>query len=521
MSKVKNAIFLSIIIIFCVVPLWAGNGSEIIYKTGREYQSFEFSQIAAGKNTPGSVHAITRREFRGRLLKEEAREGDGFTSDVHLRLSPFVGVYDSPFDGSNKYPATQLIYLYGKMVDPVSFTAAAGIDDYFYAKIVYAASCSKKTIADGSGILQPFSGEFYDSGDSPNEGYISFANDYMSITLGRFKGGIGHGLMGNLFQNSLAAYYDQISFSFFNKHFKYYYMMGMSSYDLSDDEQEYMDKPNVVDYSYEPIKMFAFHRVEIAPTDTLTIGVGEMTLVGGKFPDFNMVSPLAVYHNIYESRYHSYYAAVDVSWVPAKRHFIYAEFLANEIYIEGESNKDPTATAAQLGYWYILPINTETKHRIAFEITHVDGWTYSDLTPYLTMYQRQNQREIKFDIPLGYSYGGDCEQLSLIYTAVSRNGIKLDITLSRLHKGEINFALNEGGTPEAHMPYTKRNKYKGRPTGTVERWSTVECALDLPITERIALTALAHYSYIQNFGHVKGDSDQLLFVSAGASISVF
>ena len=525
----KNKILLSLILLFSFVPLFAGNGSEIIYKTGKEYQTYEFSQIAAGKNTPGSVHAITRREFRSRLLNEESREGDGVTTDVHLRLTPFVGLYDSPFDGDNKITPTQLIYIYDKITDPVSFTAAAGIDDHFYAKLVYTASCSKTTLADGMGVLQPISGEFYDSGDSPKEGYISFSTDNISLALGRFRGGIGHGLMGNLFQNGQATYYDQLAFSFYGKRFKYYYMMGMSSYYLTDDEMKYLDgdaDPSnpiaaAVDYNYEQLKMFAFHRIEFAPTDTFTLGIGEMTLVGGKTPDASMVNPLGIYHNIYESRYHSYYAAIDASWVPARGHFIYAELLANEIYVEGESNTDPTATGAQLGYWYILPLETETKHRVAIEITHLDGWTYSDLTPYLTMYQRQIQREIKFDIPLGYSYGGDCEQLSFIYTAVSTNGMRINVSLSRLHKGEIYLELKNPGTPDAVMPYVNRNKYKGRPTGTVEKWSMAECSVDIPVTENISINAFAHYSYIQNFGHVKGESDQLLFLSAGASFLVF
>jgi hypothetical protein len=510
--------------------LLAGNGAEIIYKTGREYQTAEFSAIAAGKNTSSSQHALTRREFRSRLFDDNSKAGDGFTSDVHLKLSPFGGVYDSPFAAKNEFTPAQLIYLYDKIIDPVSFTAGAGINDSFYAKLIYTASCSKKTIADGSGILQPVSAEYYDSGDSPKEGYVSFAADHFSAALGRFKSGSGNGIMGNLFQNSLASYYDQFSFSFYNRFVKYYYMMGMSSYYLTKEEKKYLDEgdssatppiPRAVDYTYEPVKMFAFHRIELAPVDTLTIGIGEMTLVGGKLPDFNMVNPLGVYHNIYESTYHSYYAGIDISWVPAKRHFIFAELLANEIYVKGESNTDPTATGAQIGYWYILPLDTQTKHRAALELTHVDGWTYSDLTPYLTMYQRQIQREITFDIPLGYSYGGDLEQLSLIYTAVSIDGIKLNVTLSRLHKGEIGLELIHPGAANAQMPYASRNKYKGRPTGVVEKWSTAELSMELPLTERISVNVLGHYAYIQNFGHIKGETDQLVFFSAGLSLLVF
>lgn len=510
--------------------LLAGNGSEIIYKTDREFQTAEFSQIASGKNFAGGQHAISRREFKYRVLREDAESAsESLTGKIGLAITPFAGWYHSPYDSEAEITPVQLIYLYNAIPDAVSFTAGFGINDFFYAKLIYTASCSKKSVADGSGFLHPISGEFYDSGDSPKEGYVSFAGKHLSACIGRLKGGTGHGLMGNLFQNSRAPYYDQISFSFYNRFMKYSYMIGWSSYYLTENEKRYLNgydyngnkTPAAVNYDYQPLKLFAFHRLEFAFTDTLSLGVGEMTLTGGKFPDLNMINPLGVYHNIYESTYHSYYSGADISWVPAKNHFLFFEALANEIYIKGESNTDPTALGIQLGYWFILPVKSQTKHRIAVEITHVDGWTYSDLTPYLTMYQRQIQREIIFDIPLGYSYGGDCQQASLSYTAVSLAGIKLNVSASYLQKGEIELELKNGGTENALMPYSERNKYKGLPTGTVEHWFMGECALELPVTKRITINFLAHYSYICNFGHVKGKTGHLAFVSAGASILVF
>ena len=521
-----KTLFFWLILMLCCTPLLAGNGAEIIYKTSREYQSAEFSAIASGKNIAGSQHALTRREFKNRIFNDDSKD-DEVTGNAHLILAPFLGVYDSPYSRGDKFPPPQLIYLYDKMTEPINFTAGFGIGDSFYAKFVYTASSSKEALTDGTGVLQPASGKYYSSGDSPREGYISFASKHFSAALGRFKSGAGNGIMGNLFQNSLAPYYDQFTFSFYNSFIKYYYMLGMSSYYLTRDEMDYLDGNSAVNPSdlpdkYEPLKMFAFHRIEIAPTDTFTIGIGEMTLVGGKFPDMNMVNPLGVYHNIYESTYHSYYAGIDISWVPAKGHFIFAELLANEIYVKGEANTDPTATGAQLGYWFILPLNTVTKHRIALELTHIDAWTYSDLSPYLTMYQRQIQREVKFDVPLGYSLGGDLEQLSVIYTAVSKDGIKLNLAFSRLHKGEIDFELTDLGQGMQMRYATRRpRKYRSGPTGIVEKWSSAELLLELPITERIALSTMGYYAYIQNFSHESGKNKHLAFFSLGASILTF
>ncbi|MCL1910599.1 MAG: hypothetical protein FWG13_00125 [Leptospirales bacterium] len=527
--RVKS-VFSCIILAFCSVPLWAGNGAEIIYRTGKEYQSAEFSAIASGKNIATSQHAQTRREFKNRVLNDDSKD-DELTTSANLTLAPFVGVYYSPYNSKDRLMPTHLIYLYDKIPDAVNFTAGFGIKDSFYAKLVYTASCSKEALADGKGVLHPASAEYYESGDSPKEGYMSFASDHFSVALGRFKSGSGNGIMGNLFQNSLAPYYDQFTFSFYSKRVKYYYMLGMSSSYLTKEEKLYLDgdasisppAPPAIDYQYQPLKMFAFHRIEIAPADTLTIGIGEMTLVGGKVPDMNMVNPFGIYHNIYESVYNSYYAAIDISWVPAKGHFIFAEVVANEIYVKGESNKDPTAMGQQIGYWFILPFDTVTKHRVALELTRIDGWTYSDLAPYVTMYQRQTQREVKFDVPLGYSLGGDLQQASLIYTAVSKDGIKLNLALSYLRKGEIDFRLKNPGELDAYMPYTQRRdkKYIPGPTGTIEKWSSADLLLDLPITERIAINTLAYYAYIQNFGHESGKTKHLAFLSLGISIIAF
>ncbi|MCL1901878.1 MAG: hypothetical protein FWG51_05745, partial [Firmicutes bacterium] len=178
--------FFCIILTLCSTPLLAGNGAEIIYKTSKEYQSAEFSAIASGKNISGSQHAQTRREFKYRVLNDDSKD-DELTTNAHLTLAPFVGVYDSPYNSKDKLAPTHLIYLYDKMPDPINFTAGFGIGDSFYAKLVYTASCSKESLTGGRGLLQPASGEYYGSGDSPKEGYMSFSSKHFSAALGRFK----------------------------------------------------------------------------------------------------------------------------------------------------------------------------------------------------------------------------------------------------------------------------------------------------------------------------------------------
>lgn len=501
-----HTLITSILFFFCY-PIFAGNESEIIYRTSNEFMLTEFSRINSGKVAPSTIHAVTRREFNARYNDSSTSSKDGFRTYFEAEVTPHLTAFSSPYSYDTYYPYS-MMYLYEKLPKIAGFKAAVSIDDYFYGKFVYNVSSSKTGFSD-EGIYHPLSIDSYAAGDSPDEGYISFSRDHMSITMGRFKGGSGNGLMGNLFQNSLAPYYDQISFTFYNEFIKYYYMLGSSSYKLSD--EEYYAQKSELETSSDNSKMFAFHKLEVSLFEKVTIGAGAMALVGGKNPDFNMINPFGFYHDIYEDTYHSYYFSPEISYVPAKGHLLFVEGVLNEIEVAGENNPDPTATGFQIGYWYLLPLRSETKHRLALEATHVDTWTYSDIVPYLTMYQRQTRREITYNVPLGYSYGGDCEQLSFVYTAVSPSGLRIDLTLSRLHIGEINFELNE----EEEMPYENASSYHWGPSGTIEKWSTVEIDSSIPLNGKLSLEALIHGSYIENFDHEEGCTEHLGLISLG------
>jgi hypothetical protein len=517
------------VLILYVLPSFAGNGSEIIYTSSPEYQLAEFARIASGKTAPGSVHAMTRREFGSRMLGGYTEKNDGFITAWNLKLLPYAGVFRSPYTGKEEYLPTPMIYLYDKMPDLADVTLAAGIDDSFYAKIVYNVSCSKKSIAGGTGFFQPAASDTYSSGDAPTEGYLSVSGNHYSVTAGRFKGGVGHGLMGNLFLNGQAPYYDQLQFTFYGSSLKYYYMLGSSSAKLSKEEYNIQCHESGGNYSPEgsgattyitdSIKMFAVHRLEFACADNLTIGVDELSTVGGKSPDWSMINPVGIYHDAYDNRYHGYYFGADISYVPAEGSMIFAEILSDQVKLKGEQNDAPTALGWQIGYWYILPLTTQAKHRLALEASHLDTWTYLNKAPYLCMYQRRVQRVVAADVPLGYSQGGDCEQLSLMYTVVSGSGLKMDFTLSRLHKGEAGFeVVGKGET--SYLPYAKAKGYDRGPSGIYEKWSTVECSLDIPLTGMLALNVLGHYSYIEDFNHQKGSRKHLLIFTTGVSIEI-
>lgn len=519
----------ALFIILSALPAVAGNGSEIIYSSDPEYQLAEFARIASGRAAPSGVRSMTRREFGSRMNGGYQETNDGFTSLFGLKLQPYAGAFNSPYTGKEEYVPAPMIYLYDKMPDIADVSLSAGIDDSFYTKIVYNVSCDKRSISGGAGLFHPASGDTYSSGDAPAQGYVSISGDYYSVAFGRFKTGVGHGLMGNLFLNGQAPYYDQVQFAIYGEKLKFYYMLGSSSGKLSDDE--YNIQSHESDGSYiadgsdvntcvtDTIKMFAVHRLEFVCADNLTMGVGGLSTVGGKYLDWSMINPVGIYHDAYDNRYHGYYFGADVSWVPANGHMAFAEVLSDQIKCKGERNDAPTALGWQLGYWLILPVESKAKHRIALEASHLDTWTYVNKSPYLCMYQRRVQRTVTSDVPLGYSQGGDCEQLSLVYTVVSESGLKIELSVSRLHKGEVGFEVI--GTGESsHLPYSEAHSYKYGPSGTVERWSTFEASLSIPLSRRLSLDVLGHYSYIDNFNHRKGSSRQLAVFTGGISVGI-
>lgn len=506
--------------------LLLANGARIIYKDDPVYLLAELSMIGEGRCSPGSQHAVTGHEFALRFGGVVDKGTDGFDGSFSGEVVPNAVVFDSPWEKFGDFYPTQMIYVYEKLPKLFSAKLSMALNDNLYAKMTYDVSASKIGLTE-FGVYHPATTDYYAAGDSPSEGYISLSTTHVSLTMGRFKGGIGHGLMGNTFQNSLAPYYDQIQFSFYSKTLKYYYMIGSSNSHLTDAElalqsdNGYLnledpdgagDELKDNEWNTDYLKLFAFHLIEFSPADWITFSLGEMNLVGGKFPDFNMVNPFGVYHDTYDTRFHSYTFLFSGSMVPAKNHFVFFEILSNEIKAPGERNQDPTALGYQLGYWYVLPVGGSAKHRLALEATHIDGWTYSDITPYLMMYQRQARREIYYDIPLGYSYGGDCEQFTLAYTLISSGGTHLEFRASRLDKGEIDFSLEENGEPK----YAKATTYKGRPTGTVEHWNTGELSAQIPVSASFDIRLYLHYSFIQNFGHEEGRDERLMVAALAA-----
>ncbi|MFW6366547.1 MAG: hypothetical protein ACOC2H_08775 [Spirochaetota bacterium] len=519
---------LLLLILLAMPPVLLANGSEIIYKTDHEYMFAEFSSIERGKALLSNSHAVTRHEFHKTVSSRHMGRSKGFSFDLSPTIRPFVAGYYSPYYHYDNYPVP-LMYLFESQQDICTLAMSMALDDGFFLKYTYSVGASAAELS-GPGIYHPFSLGTYAAGDSPDEGYLSFANDSFSVTFGRFKGGIGHGLSGNLFQNSRAPYYDQIQLSLYAPFVKVYYMLGTSNYQLKGSEHQvqnrapitqnyvktwgsYAEKTSRVQKESDNIKMFAFHRIELKPLTAIRLGLGEMNLVGGKFPDFNMMNPAGMYHDTYDANYHSYTFLFDIAVVPFKHHMFFFEFLSNDIQAPGERNGDPTAVGFQGGYWYILPVESAMKHRIGIEATHLDTWTYSDIVPYLTMYQRQMRRESRYDIPLGYAYGGDCEHVGLYYTALAEDGFILNLSIQRLHKGEVRFQMKDG-----EMPYADAYKYQGRPSGVVEMWSTVEGSSTIPFNDMIDIDLKGHYSFIENFQNNKENDVHLLYVSSGITV---
>ncbi|MDA3899890.1 MAG: hypothetical protein PF637_05155 [Spirochaetes bacterium] len=513
-----------------ISSLLFANGAEIVYKNSHEYRMIEFNLIEKGKAAPGNGQAITRQELYSRFSNNATPQNSGFSLSGNLTVTPYGALYFSPYASYDKVYPLKMVYLHDRAPNILKATGYLALDDTLFAKFTYDIASTSKTLSDGLGTIHPLSADCYNPTDSPSEAYLSYSQEHLSLTIGRFQAGIGHGLMGNTFQNGHAPYYDQLQLNIYNQMFKFYYMLGSSNHQLNKDEKFIQDRrSNFSDYSKswggasnshhkyskpaDNYKVFAFHRVEIHPTDKLTLGVGEMNLIGGKFPDFNQINPLTVYHNTYDPDYRSYTFSFDTTYVPTARHLLFSELLINEIRAPGERNEDPTALGGQIGYWYILPIQGTTKHRIAIEATHINTWTYSDAVPYLTMYQRQYRSQFVYDIPLGYSFGGDCEQFSIIYTLISSKGSMVDISLSHLAKGEVNFLALEDNT----MPYEKARKWQARPSGTVERWNSIDIDAEIKLDSSKSLQTTANYSYIQNFNHENSNNRHLFFLASGIS----
>lgn len=493
------------------------NGAGLISAGSPLYAWVELDLIQNGRTLPSNMFPLTEREFAETVTRTVREPEEGWANRFVLVLEPLYAGFVTPYEtygGKFEKPVpADVVYLHDAIPPIVEAGTRFSAEDWMEARLVMDVTPGIMYLV-GSGYYAPWKANtILPTMEFPREGYVSVALPHVNVAAGRLKTGIGHGYFGSTFLNGKAPYYDQVQASYYTPRFKFFYMIGSSQSFLTVPESEvqqnptwdYLNKTGMV--FDEPIKLFAYHRVEYHPADWVTVGLGEMNIVGGKSPDFDHINPFGIWHNTYSSECSNVMGSLDVSLVPFKGLHLYGEATMDDYRIPGVEHEGskPNAFAYQAGLRYVLPFSDRTKYAFGLEFTHVDPWTYNRWQPYLTMYQRQiRQGNLFVDIPLGYPYGGDLDHYGAYFVAVDPDGLKMEFACHHLAKGEVEFGIGEDG-----LPTYEHYKTDSNPSGVFELRDTIQFAADYPLPWNLDLRAAGQYSFIRNLGHVQGRSGAL------------
>ncbi|WP_233185631.1 hypothetical protein [Thermotoga sp. SG1] len=189
----------------------------------------------------------------------------------------------------------------------------------------------------------------------------------------------------------------------------------------------------------EKVKTLAAHRLDFHLAESLRLGVGELTMIGGKYPDLFVVSPFSIWHNNYNEGYTNSMASLDFSWVPEKGFELHGEFALDDLVGTTENESKPTAYAFNVGLrkaFSIGPLNGV----FGVEYALATRFVYNTFLPYLKFNNRivyltnlPSSRTI-VDYPIGFAFGPDSRLLNVSFDLFKEN-FCLETDLFYLVKG--------------------------------------------------------------------------------------
>lgn len=525
----KRLMTLGIVFLAVVFMAWQAapalaNGAELIFADSPEFLWAELDLLQNGRAMPTDVYPMTLEEYYMTVLRKEMPKNSGFASEFLLTVNPYWVGFDSPYG----HFADEIVYLYDSIPPMLELGDKLSVGDLLYARVQVDASPSIFSMVN-EGYMAPWVFTTLNNMEFPRIGYATLSIPNASLSMGRFKSGIGNGYFGNTFLNGKAPHYDQVQFNIYGRRIRFFYMLATSSPFLTESEADVQhstynwDTTDNDDYAHfdEAVKTFAYHRFEYHPADWVTVGLHEMNIIGGKAPDFNHINPFGFWHNTYTAGCSNVMFGADVSLVPFKGLHLFGEYTVDDLraaWAEPENSK-PGAAAWQVGMRYVLPWSGEVKHVAGAEFTHADPWMYNRWQPYLAMYQRivRLGGGHYSDVPLGFLYGGDLNHYGAYYSVVRKDGMKIEAGYDHLDKGPIDLAKQDsGGIPI----YYDNPAYEGITSGPfghgpVEQKDTLSLSITYPLPWNLEALGSVSYGWINNFGHVEGVKETLSVVQLG------
>ena len=278
----------------------------------------------------------------------------------------------------------------------------------------------------------------------PYNAYGVFQLGQQYIVIGRCKLRWGEALYPVALSDT-SPYYDNLTYHLNAGDLKYTFHYISINPILTKSEWEEQEK--VTGSDTPRLKTLVGHRLDVYISKNFRWGIGELTMIGGRVPDFHLISPFVIYHNNFESNTNTM-GVLDFSWTPFSGLNIYGELALDDIIIPpSESFDSPTIYAYNLGLRIPFKI-LKGSFLLNLEYIKVTELMYGKHLPYLRFYNRITyltnfppSRHI-VDYPTGFAYGPDAEMLVFLLSYFDED------TVANL---EI-FGLNKGPR-DLHTPY--------------------------------------------------------------------
>lgn len=491
---------------------------------------------------------LSGKELRLRLGDPPAPRTEA-SARLHLQWHPYVAVWSGLPE-----PMAENTLLFDAIPPMGAIGARLSDGDVFSADVQVDLSPVRRRFS-GGGSYTPWTLESYVNLDFPRQSWAAATTDHLTLVLGRFKTGIGHGVFGNTFLNGRAPWYDQAQATFFTDWFRMFWMVGTSSSYLFPEEAAVQsfgaaappragfDPLNNYDSNRfdAPAKTFMVRRFELAPWPWLVLGIGELGVVGGKWPDFSQLLPMVAWHNAYAPGSTNVLMALDAAVTPLPGVLLFGELSVDDIATPYEdAAAKPTSMAWQIGAQWVTALTERLSLEVAVEGTHVDPWTYTRWQPYLVMQQRQILPCgcLAVDVPLGHPWGGDLDTAGVQVELRDLGGLRFTGGLELMARGPVRLGaltdapvLDDDGAPRTDgfgtvvmAPlYYDLDTWAG--DGALarflaehprERRATLSLRAEVPLQEHVRLLGQVHLIGFDNADHVAGARALRTMMHAGA-----
>ncbi|MDI3517639.1 MAG: hypothetical protein PWP09_1705 [Thermotogota bacterium] len=279
----------------------------------------------------------------------------------------------------------------------------------------------------------------------PQKAYGVFKWDNQYLVIGRCKLKWGDWKYPVSLSN-VSPYFDNLTYSYRSKAFQYSFHLISINPVLTDTEEA--SQSTVIPLNSDPlapyferVKTLVAHRVDMFPMKGMRLGIGEMTMIGGKVPDLFTLSPFSVYHNNFNEAYTNSIGVFDFSWTVLRGLNLYGELVLDDLVVPLTESPDskPTAYALNFGVTKTVPLGIG-RMILGLEYALATDWVYNAAVPYLKFYNRVSylsnfppSRNI-VDYPIGFAYGPDSSLVSLTATFFNERS-RIEVEFFHLKRG--------------------------------------------------------------------------------------